>query len=202
MEAGNIPRPSERTTFAEPNVFRPAQLLRGTGASRVNQDHRQHLNALLRAKAFTAFAILVLAAASIFAGRFSLHASAQNSSRQHVTPQDFVGIWTASFQDKVFMTLWIHHSRGKWTGELSNGEVAFDAQGNLSNAQARPGKKSIQIDKVEGDQLYFHSAGDHPLHFIFKFTDANHAQLSVVNPSPNGVLQPKPFVMTRSTAHQ
>lgn len=98
------------------------------------------------------------------------------------------------------MTLWIHHSSGKWTGELSNGEVDFDADGNLTSATARPGKKSIHVDKVEGDTLSFSYGADPVRHADFKLTGSNHGQLSFVVPSGNVGIHPKPFVMTRSTA--
>jgi hypothetical protein len=155
-----------------------------------------------RAKISAAPVFLLLTALAISAASFPLHAAQQKKAAAKTNPRAFVGTWTAAFQGKTFMTLWVARNKEGLTAEMSNGEMSFDADGNIAAVTQHPGKKAVKILKIEGNALYLLHGDSNPLRLAFRLKDKNHAELAILNPTPKGVAPLKPIPMVRETAKQ
>lgn len=121
----------------------------------------------------------------------------QNQTRKALATDKFAGTWQATFNGKVFMTLWLKTASGKLEGTMSNGTMALDKDGNIAEADVQPGSKPIDIESVKGNSLYFSSKTDHPLKLAFTLKDKTHAALTILNTLPPGSPVPKPIAMVR-----
>lgn len=144
--------------------------------------------------AFSSFAIILLFAAILPISA----AAAQARPAAPPNPKAFVGTWTASFQGAPFMTIRFTMKDGKLTGEMSNGKITVDQDGNITSVSVLPGEKSLTIEKVEHNAVYLrHTKEKKQSRYAFRLNDQTHAQLEFLTTPPLGIAPIKPILLVK-----
>src|SRR5229473_3381502 len=98
--------------------------------------------------------------------------------------RDFVGIWRASFDGKVFTALTLKMQEGKLIGIIRTGEVDLSDEGEVSKVNQEPGEPRMVHDiKLDGKILSFQDTdGDDVNSLEMTLTGADSAELKYILP--------------------
>ncbi len=116
----------------------------------------------------TAAASALLAATAIAVSAFALQVTQSSSKATNLKP--FVGIWTAQFQGKTFVTLTMKEDRRKLTGTcMHTVSMAEDDQGRLTRVEDRQTLDKILDAQTSGTNAILNIGGGEDPHSAARF---------------------------------
>jgi hypothetical protein len=121
-----------------------------------------------------------------------------NAADPQVNAQQFAGTWQAKFKGKVFQTIKLENSGGKFTGTISHADITVDPKtGELTDVNVSDGSAPIVEAKLKNGILLI--TGQDEIQFSMKLTRANEAELQIVIPADEAdqVPAPKPWKLER-----
>ena len=117
----------------------------------------------------------------------------------------YLGVWTAQFKGKPFLTLKLAIKEGILTGSMTGATVRFEKDGSLKEATPKDEQRDVIDALLNAGQLYFKTkeADKPPVGFQMKLTGPHSGELKLIIPGlPPGGADVKPWPIERQTGEQ